>query len=126
MKESKPIKITLLQSIITAVLFLTALSASGQKDPEGTVSRSDLKPPKTVSGLMQARPGGPLEEVSVAVHEVPVNPPSVIAQDSKLQDDDLVLGIVVAGIPMAYPIRYISLYEVVDDRVGETPVAPTW
>lgn len=97
-----------------------------QQEASDTTNVSQAEPPKTVRGMMQAHPGGPLEEVEVAVHEVPVNLPSVPAKDVSLQDDDLVLGIVVSGMPMAYPIRYIALYEVIDDRVGETPVAPTW
>ncbi|MFQ5664768.1 MAG: DUF3179 domain-containing (seleno)protein [Terriglobia bacterium] len=79
-----------------------------------------------MKGLMQARPGGPLEEVEVGVSEVPVDPPSVPAAKAQLKEDELVLGVVVDGHAMAYPIRYLALYEVVDDRVGGTPLAPTW
>lgn len=112
--------------LILPVLVFYAVAALGQGQPKDTTSVLQLKPPKTVHGMMQAHPGGPLEEVEVAVHEVPVDLPSVAAKDAPLQDDDLVLGVVVSGVPMAYPIRYLSLYEVIDDRVGETPVAPTW
>jgi hypothetical protein len=75
---------------------------------------------------MQARPGGPVERVEVGVWEVPTDLPSVPAREARLKDDDLVLGVVVDGQAMAYPIRYLALFEVVDDRVGETPLAPTW
>ncbi len=75
---------------------------------------------------MQAQPGGPLEPVEVEVQQAPTDLPSVSAQDAQLADDDLVLGIVVQGQAMAYPIRYLSAYEVIDGRVGKTPVAPTW
>lgn len=81
---------------------------------------------RTVSGRMQARPGGPLEEVTVAVHQVPTDLPIVPADKAQLKDDDLVLGVETDGRAVAFPIRYLAMYEVVDSRVGPTPVAPTW
>ena len=81
---------------------------------------------RTVKGRVQTRPGGPLEEAEVAVHEVQVDLPSVGAKEASLKEDELVLGVVVEGQAMAYPIRYLALHEVVNNRVGETPLAPTW
>lgn len=81
---------------------------------------------QSVRGRMQPRPGAPEEDVEVEVHEVPVNPPSVDADDAGLHDDELVVGVVVDGQPMAYPIRYLATTEVVDDTVGDTALAPTW
>ena len=81
---------------------------------------------RTVRGVMQDRPGAPERLVEVGVHEVPVDPPSVSAAEAALGDDELVLGVVIDGRAMAYPIRYLALTEVVDDRVGDTPLAPTW
>ncbi len=75
---------------------------------------------------MQARPGGLVEEMEMPVSEAPVDLPSVSADKARLKDNDLVLGVVVEGQAMAYPVRYLALYEVVDSRVGQTPVAPTW
>ena len=108
--------------IIIALLFFTQdmLAQNSSKDT------NTPKTLKTVKGLMQAKPGGPLEEVEVTVHEVPVNLPSFMADNVKLPDDELVLGIVVENIPMAYPIRFLAMYEIVDDQVGETAIAPTW
>ena len=77
-------------------------------------------------GVMQPRPGAPAEDVEVKVHSVPVDPPSVPAPEAKLPDEDLVIGVVVDGKAMAYPVRYLALHEVVDDRVESTPLAPTW
>lgn len=81
---------------------------------------------RTVRGVMQPRPGAPEEDVEVEVHPVPVDPPSVAAAEATLPDDDLVLGVVIDGQPMAYPIRYLALSEIVDDRVADTPLAPSW
>jgi len=95
-----------------AILLLLATGAPAQE--------------RTVRGVMQSRPGAPAEDVEVKVHSVPVDPPSVPASEAELPDDDLVLGVVVEGKAMAYPVRYLAASEVVDDRVGTTPLAPTW
>jgi hypothetical protein len=79
-----------------------------------------------VTGRMQMRPGGPTELVTVEIHESPVDPPSILAAEAELAADELVLGVVVDERPMAYPIRYLALTEVLDDRVGSNPIAPSW
>lgn len=87
---------------------------------------NENEPDRTVHAVVQARPGGPVEEIEMGVHEVPVDPPSVSADEAPLGDSDLVLGLVIEGQPIAYPIRYLSAVEVLNDRVGETSLAPTW
>ncbi len=82
--------------------------------------------PRTVKGRMQARPGGPVEDVEVAVHPAPTDLPTVSPEEAALEDDDLVLGVEVNGQAVAFPVRYLAMYEVVDSRVGKTPMAPTW
>ncbi len=81
---------------------------------------------RTVRARVQPRPGAPPEEIDMRVHESPVDPPSVAAADADLADDELVLGLIVDGQPMAYPIRYLAPYEVLNDVVGSTALAPTW
>ena len=82
--------------------------------------------PRTVRAHVQTRPGGPRVEADMPVHEVPVNLPAFSAAEAPLQDGDLVLGVVLDGQPKAFPVRYLAMHEVIDDRVGKTPVAPTW
>ncbi len=79
-----------------------------------------------VTARVQTRLGGPLEETRMAVRAAPVDPERVPAAEAVLQEGELVLGMVVDGQPVAYPIRYLALYEVINDRVGETSLAPTW
>ena len=100
---------------------------AGQKS-EGPSSAGSPTPfeKKAIRGIFQARPGGPMEEVEVDVTEVPVDLPSVAAAEAAMEDDELVVGVVVNGEPMAYPVRYLALHEVVDHRAGKLPVAPTW
>lgn len=92
----------------------------------GVWAVGEEKEPRTVRATVQLRPGGPVEEVDMPVHESPVDPRAVPADEADLAPDDLVLGVVEDGCAMAWPIRYLALYEVVNDRVAELPVAPTW
>ena len=103
------------QTLMIAIALLAAgCVAAGEGDP------------KKVRARVQARPGGPVVDTEMAVHRVPTDLPSVTAAKAPLNDEDLVLGVVANGIAKAYPIRFLSLHEVVDDQVGDLPVAPTW
>ncbi len=81
---------------------------------------------RTVRARVQAHPGGPVEDIEMSVHEVPVDPKTVAAGEAQLEDGELVLGLVIEGQSIAYPIRYLAMFEVINDRVGDTPLAPTW
>ena len=59
--------------------------------------------------------------------------PSIQTEDSyfvqvekaDLEDTDLVVGLLI-GVSRAYPVRLLSLHEVVNDRVGDRAIAVTW
>ena len=51
---------------------------------------------------------------------------TAIVRLNELHDDDLVLGVVHNELPIAFPIRYLALYEVIDHVHGDLPLAPTW
>ncbi|NIR49954.1 DUF3179 domain-containing protein [candidate division KSB1 bacterium] len=107
-------------------LLLSFYACQTNRPLKDSSEEDGTEPPRTVKGTMQARPGGPMELVEVGVHEVPVNPPLVEAEQASLRNDDLVLGIVTDGEAVAYPIRYLAMYEIIDSKVGKLPVAPTW
>lgn len=117
---------------IAPALALTALlAACGAPPDEGgdggeAAADEGSTADRTIRTRVQVRPGGPVEEVEMGVHEVPVDPPSVSADEADLDDDELVLGLVLDGRPIAYPIRYLATTEVVNHRVGDTPLAPSW
>lgn len=50
----------------------------------------------------------------------------VRVEKADLEDTDLVVGLLIGGISRAYPVRLLSLHEVVNDRVGENAIAVTW
>ncbi len=133
MQNQTESRFSLYAFLAVAVLAIAVISAwvlprllTGKQGAAPTEESGAPAGTRTVKGRVQTRPGGPLEEAEVAVHEVPVNLPSVGAKETSLKEDDLVLGVVVEGQAMAYPIRYLALHEVVNNRVGETPLAPTW
>ncbi len=104
-------------AVLAALSLLSTAPLAGQETPSK---------PRTVHATVQPRPGSPMKEVDMRVHPVPVDPPIVAAKDAKLAEDELVLGVVADGQAMAFPVRTLSRFEVVNSRVGKTPVAPTW
>jgi Protein of unknown function (DUF3179) len=44
----------------------------------------------------------------------------------EVRDSDQVLGVVVGGESRAYPIPFLSWHEIVNDTVGDVPIAVTW
>lgn len=43
-----------------------------------------------------------------------------------MQDDEPVLGVVHEGVAKAYSLWHLDRHEVVNDRLGDTPIAATW
>lgn len=43
-----------------------------------------------------------------------------------LQDDEPVLGVVHDGVAKAYSLWHLDRHEIVNDRLGDTPIAATW
>ena len=133
MQNQTQSRFSLYAFLAAAVLAVAVISTwvlprllSGKQGAAPTEESAAPAGTRTVTGRVQTRPGGPLEDAEINVHEVPVDLPSVEAAEVSLEEDELVLGVVVEGQAMAYPIRYLALHEVVNNRVGETPLAPTW
>ncbi|RMH16913.1 MAG: DUF3179 domain-containing protein [Acidobacteria bacterium] len=96
--------------------------------PAGPVpAAGDEEPaPRTVRARVQARPGGPVDEIEMAVHESPTELRLVAADEAPLEDGDLVLGVVTGGVAVAFPIRYLARYEIVNGEAGDVALAPSW
>ncbi len=50
----------------------------------------------------------------------------VPAEKADLDDLELVVGLLSGGYSRAYPVRLLSLHEVVNDQIGDTYIAVTW
>ena len=49
-----------------------------------------------------------------------------VAQADYLEPTDRVIGVVVGREARAYPIRILTRHEIVNDEVGQRPIAVTW
>lgn len=50
----------------------------------------------------------------------------VQSEKADLEDTDLVVGLLIGSRSRAYPVRLLSLHEVINDRVGDRAIAVTW
>ena len=108
--------------------WLMCLSVLGISLAWGTAASQEETGDKTrvIRARVQPRPGAEIEEFDMEVHRVPTELTTVEASTAGLADDEIVLGVIVGDQVMAYPIRYLAMYEIVGDRVGTTPIAPSW
>ncbi len=104
--------------MVMATVTISSVSVTAQE------SQPELR--TKVKAYVQMHPGGEREEAEMPVYESPVDLPIVAAPEAELEDDDLVLGVLSEGKAMAWPIRYLAMYEVVNSKAGKKPVAPTW
>lgn len=122
--------------VATALAILVALtmfgslvpvvrSAPGEDKKQDAAIETESKPRK-VKAFVQPKPGAPREEIEMTVHPVPVDPPLVSADDAEMDDDEIVLGVTLGTYDVAFPIRYLAMFEVVNSHVGKTPVAASW
>ncbi|MHA1113348.1 MAG: DUF3179 domain-containing protein [Alphaproteobacteria bacterium] len=49
-----------------------------------------------------------------------------VADETPIADSEPVIGLVLAGEARAYPLRYLMFHEIVNDVIGEVPVAVTF
>lgn len=98
----------------------------GSLAPSVVYAEASNEKSRTVKGFVQTRPGGPAEEAEIPVHEAPVDLPVVSPDEANLKEDDLVLGVVVDGRAIAFPIRFLAMFEIVNQRIGENLLAPSW
>jgi hypothetical protein len=48
------------------------------------------------------------------------------AKDAKLEPDEMVLAVNVARTARAYPVGYIAYHHIINDRIGNVPIAATY
>jgi len=103
---------------LTVVLLVAALTNSPLYGQQGDfdLSRSRVD-------LRELMPGGPGKDGIPAL----TNPRFVTPDQARyLAEQELVVGISLSGQDKAYPIRILTLHEIVNDAVADIPVAVTW
>ncbi len=53
-------------------------------------------------------------------------PEFVTIDEAEISPDAWVLGVVVEGVPKAYSLNLLNRHEVVNDRIGDLPIAAVW
>jgi hypothetical protein len=127
------------------------LAEAFEKDPEARVALADLDLPQEMAErldqngdgfitrgeaerLLERRSSQGPRDRSDFTHlndegfPLNVDPEVVAAEDAPLGDGDIIMGIVIAGEPRAYPVNYMNgpTNEVVNDTLGGTHIAPSW
>ena len=120
MNNSFPIKVPALA--IAAMILACALPATADPDrwryewPETDFSKHSVPYSEIISG------GPPKDGIP------PIDDPQfqVIGDISDLPGTEPVIGVTLNGVAKAYPIRLLMWHEIVNDRIGDTPVAVTF
>lgn len=108
---------TSLRTHLSAALLLPLLTAmlapavAGQPAPP----TSDGELP---DGVEQILPRGRIAAV--------VDPVFVPADEAEISDDAWVLGVTIDGQARAYSLNLLNRHEVVNDRIGQLPIAAVW
>lgn len=78
----------------------------------------------TIPDWSEVISGGPPKDGIPALSDPSFIP---VPQETRLDDREPVIAVELAGqTPRAYPIRYLMWHEIVNDRIGTTPVAVTF
>ncbi|MEQ1803314.1 MAG: DUF3179 domain-containing protein [Gammaproteobacteria bacterium] len=108
-----------LQTIVVALAGLLACSPALPRDK----SLNGFDVSESLVPAREIRSGGPGRDGIPAL----LNPDFVTARKATfLGADDRVIGLQLGGVAKAYPIRILNYHEIVNDRVGSTPVAVTF
>lgn len=88
-----------------------------QRPGQGFDLRKSTIPAKRIIG------GGPPKDGIPAL----TDPKLIAAREATyLQPDDRVVGVAIGDVTRAYPLRILDYHEVINDRMGETPIAVTY
>jgi hypothetical protein len=115
--------------IIMALLAVNGGASLRITDLPGTINNNQIitssiddETTKHIVPLNQIVSGGPPRDGIPSID----NPKFVSANDASLQDSDLVLGLNINGDIRAYPLNILVWHEIVNDVVGDIPVAITY
>lgn len=106
---------------ILILLFLSSLTAACGFDNSHAAAPSTAVPYRLQPGeLVLAASPEDIPPIQAAEEYF------VPAQKADLTSEDLIVGIFIGGESKAYPVRLLSLHEVVNDNIGDLNFAVTW
>ena len=94
--------------------------------PETSSAPRGGTPPAGLASTIQGEPVVKLLPVDAIAS---VDEPRMVPADEAeefMRDDELVIGVVVGEEARAYSTWHLDHHEIVNDRLGETPIAATW
>lgn len=122
-----------LKLILPVAVLAAGLSYLGRNAPSGRLppTGSDPEPqPSATPRPYRLQPGQlVLATTEDSIPSIDAQPSDFIGReqgDQEWGDVELVIGLALDGQAKAYPVRLLSLHEIVNDHVGEEAVAVTW
>lgn len=115
-------------SVLTIIAVLVAFnsSVSDSNEPQTSQVQDEIMITngiKHIVPLDKIKSGGPPKDGIPSID----NPKFVSAQEATfVSNDDLVIGLQLNGETRAYPLSIMVWHEIVNDRLGDTPVAVTY
>ncbi len=82
--------------------------------------------PETIIPVMQHRNMSPVMHSPEVFTLEEIEARNAVQRDPYLISDDLVVGITIEGQSRAYPLHVLHVHEIINDVLGETPIAVTW
>lgn len=86
--------------------------------PRGFPVEPDEIPPEIEADYRQSVPPDGIRPI--------YDPDFVPADEARIEDDDLVIGVEIEGVARAYPVGALNFREMVNDRIGAVPFLVTW
>ncbi len=120
--------VVLLVTVLSRELLNRHIHDSDRLDPSQVTQVQQRQPPSfDLSDLSipaaEIRGGGPPKDGIPAI----TSPQTVAAADARfLKASDRVVGVALNGQARAYPISILTQHEIVNDKLGETPIAVTY
>lgn len=110
------VRMTLIASVVSALLVVLSGTANAVKKNGFDLDNATIP-------IAEIRRGGPLRDAIFAL----TNPEFVILDQSEgISGDERVLGVTISGISRAYPIRYLTVHEIVNDVIGSQHYAVSY
>ncbi len=102
----------MMRQFATVFLFLSAGFLGAQEKPRGL---DDLK---KLDGFVKMLPKGKIPAIR--------KPEFVAGKDADMPGDAWVIGVYYQGKAKAYSINLLNRHEIVNDFIGDKPIATTW
>jgi len=110
-------------SLAVAAVLLSVSGAAAEPPEHWFADWSKTDFDKRAIALDEIVDGGPPKD-GIRSIDAPVFIP--VAEETAIPDTEPVIGLLLGGEARAYPLRYLMFHEIVNDVIGEVPVAVTF